>query len=297
MSDGSVRQIVLPPENNMKNVSMKLAIRRLVSAVLLLAIVGAIMFAMMYAWFTLSSAPEVGGFEITISVGGNIMIAPNKAYKVGDTTYNYPAAFSPKLNFNIYSEYDYLKDIGILSPVSTADGVHWFIPDYYDAFDDEVINGEASVGQVRPVCDFSLDRYLEYSNLTSEYNEKAEVGSYVFLDFWVVSPIDDCELRVVSDDVDSGSFALEVKSPVEGDDGGYRLEETSGDLESSIRVGFLVNSDYLFDGSADAYRESSFYEPAYSDLKGAYQEKGNDMWYSDGYSFSIYEPNGDYILP
>lgn len=293
MSVRSARRIDLWPENNMEKLLMKLAARRLISAVLILAITGAILFAMMYAWFTLSSAPEVGGFEITISVGGNIMIAPNKVYNVDGKTYNYPSNFSSSINFNLYSEYDYLKDIGILSPVSTADGIHWFIPDYYDAFDEDVINGVASAGQVKSIDDFTLDTYLEYANLTSEYSEKADKGSYVFLDFWVVSPIDNCELRVVSDDIDSGSFALEVKAPVENEDGSYTLEETSGDFASTVRLGFLVNTDYILDGSEDVYKDSTFYDPAYSKIKGAYQEKGNDKWYSDSYSFCVYEPNAD----
>ena len=99
MSVRSARRIDLWPENNMEKLLMKLAARRLISAVLILAITGAILFAMMYAWFTLSSAPEVGGFEITISVGGNIMIAPNKVYNVDGKTYNYPSNFSSSINF------------------------------------------------------------------------------------------------------------------------------------------------------------------------------------------------------
>ena len=277
----------------MEQVSMKIVVRRLIAAVLALAVAVVMMFSMMYAWVTLSSAPEVGGLKISLSTGGTIMIAANKTVTVDGVTYNYPATFFPTLDFNHYSEYGYLKDLSILSPVSTADGLHWFIPDYYDVFDEEVTNGEAMVGQVKPAEEFFLDTYMQYSNLTGADNQTAADGSYVYLDFWVVSPMDDCELRVASDDSDSGSFALEIKAPVENEGGGYSLAETSGDLASSVRIGFLVNSVYASDGVADAYGESIHYNAEYANLKGDYQEKGGNFLYSDGYSFCVYEPNAD----
>ena len=79
---------------------MKVIVRRLISATLALIVALVMMFSMMHAWFTLSSAPEVGGIEIAINGGTNILFAANKTHNVNGRVYNYPAAFSRTLNFN-----------------------------------------------------------------------------------------------------------------------------------------------------------------------------------------------------
>ena len=71
-----------------------------------------------------------------------------------------------------------------LTPVSTADGLHWYIPTYYSANDTAVINGNAIAGQLKPYNDFTMDSQLAHANIPDV--NAAKQGNYAYLDFWVV---------------------------------------------------------------------------------------------------------------
>lgn len=271
---------------------MKGSFRKLIAAGVTLVMAAAMVVTVSYAWVALSSAPEVSGIEVSIGGGNTILIAANKQETIDGVTYNYPSDFKSTLNFLESEEYEYLLDLSGLSPVSTADGIHWFLPQYYNLSDREVVNGGAIVGHVKPITSFYMDAALEYANLSSSNKAKAVSGSYVYLDFWVVSPNKDVELRVSVGDSDMGSFAIELKD-VQGGENGYTLVEGYGAAAASMRVGFLVNEDRLIDGTLDAYRQSNAYDEEYTELRGSYPNKGDETWYSREYRFSIYEPNGD----
>ncbi len=274
---------------------MNKMIRKLLGAVMALILTVVMVVTVSYAWFTLSDAPVVEGIQVTIGGGNTILIAPDQSQTVDGTTYHYPGRFDKNLIFSQYSQYDYLKSVAGLTPVSTADGEHWYMAEYYDYNDIEVINGEAVVGQKKPIAEFPCDTALTYANLTDEQSALVEKGSYVYLDFWVVSPSADFTLRVSTGDADkgSGSYLLEMKQPVRGTDGTYTLVETAGHAAASARVGFLVCPDRVSETNLNLYRNSAFYDSSYGVLKGMYQQPGEDTLYTSGYRFTIYEPNGD----
>ena len=58
------------------------------------------------------------------------------------------------MNFSRYTTYSYLNDLAGLTPVSTADGVTWFIPQYYDYSDAEVRQGTALSGMLKDFDEF-----------------------------------------------------------------------------------------------------------------------------------------------
>lgn len=268
---------------------MKNAVRKLFAAGTALVLSVVMMVTISYAWSTLSTAPIAEGIQISIGGGNTILIAPNLSKTVDGVTYCYPGWFRDTLNFMQHEQYDYLRDLQALSPVSTADGVSWFIPEYYGLFDKEVQNGDACVGDLKPLSSFLRDTSLQYANLTGVKDAK---GHYLYLDFWVVSPGSDYTLRVSTGDENGGSFLLELKEPVQNSDGKYTLQDTSGIVSASARVGFLVNPDYVDDTTLFYYQQSYSYEDRYPMLRGTYGSVGQE-WYSENYRFSIYEPNGD----
>ncbi len=266
-------------------------LRKIIASGLLLVIVLVMIGVVTYAWITYSIAPEVSGIQVSLAGSNTILIAPNQTQIVDGRIYHYPGKFSRNLNFNEHEQYDYLNELDGLAPVSTADGLHWFLPTYYDINDKAVINGEAVAGDIKPYDDFYLDTKLEYANLTDL--DPAQQGNYVCLDFWVVSPTTNYYLRIAQGDETDGSFVMEIMKPAEDADGGYELVETLGSVSSSVRVGFLVNSDTVLDDTVMYYAESENYSSAYTSLRGNYQEIGGSILESSKNKFTIYEPNGD----
>lgn len=261
---------------------------KLIAASLTLAIAVVMVVTMSYAWTTLSSAPVAEGIQITIGGGNTILIAPDKTQTADGKTYHYPGQFSEQLNFSHYDEYDYLNNLAALRPVSTADGVNWFLPEFYDVSDPEVINGEASVGELKPPSGFTLDTTLAYAN----QKESTGKGHYLYMDFWVVSPGSDYTLRMSSGDDNGGSFLLELMKAVDNGDGTYALTETEGHVASSARIGFLTNSDPVEDMTMLLYQQSPRFSSRFSTLRGRFTDDG-EVWLSSNNRFTIYEPNGD----
>ena len=224
-----------------------------------------------YAWMVLSGNPAVSGIQVAIGGGNTILIAPNLNEEAEDgTLYNYPGYFSDKMNFAMHDSYDYLSDLGGLSPVSTSNGIDWFLSEK------------------------KIDSFLEYANLPSG-DEKLEDGSYIYLDFWVVSPSGDYTLRVSSGDEDSGgSFVMDILSVEQSDnETGYTLAEPESKAAAAVRIGFLANDTQLTDDTMKYYTESYYFDERFTALKGWYQEPNTGTIYLESDRFTIYEPNGD----
>ena len=259
----------------MKNIYLKLAASVLSIVMALTMIVGAT-----FAWFTFSTSPEVGGISIAIGGGRTIMVAPDVTETVeidGEKiTVHYPGAFSSHLDFSEYEYYDYLKKLDGLSPVSTADGLYWMLPTY-----DEV------TGELNPLPEFCVDGKLQYAN-----QMEADKGHYIYVDFWMVSPSSEFDIRVATDyKKNEGSYLIELPKDEKLENETVDLTSTQGMVEASARVGFLVNTKSVDEKVAKAYKESEFFVKQYENLLGVYQEKGEVI--SEEYQFSIYEPNAD----
>lgn len=247
-----------------------------------------------YAWFQMSTNPVVEGIQVSISGGSTILIAADLTQTVDGVTYHYPDVFSDTLSFAQHDSYAYLQNLAGLRPVSTADGINWFIADKYDANDLKVQNGEAVVGQVCDVEDMIRDVALNYANLTDaeEDAEKLAKGHYICMDFWVVSPGSDYYLRISTSD-EGGSFVIDLMDPEETEDG-YTLSGSISSTAASVRVGFLATPDQVTDDKVmELYQQSDSYDEKYTALRGVYQEPGGSSTYSENYNFTIYEPNAD----
>lgn len=248
-----------------------------------------------YAWLVLSGNPTVSGIQVAIGGGNTILMAPNIREEISKgEVYCYPGRFSDKLNFGQEKQYDFLQELGSLTPVSTYNGIDWYLPAYYSGNDPEVQAGKVPSGYLKDFSEFSVDSKLSYANLPSSETGKISKGSYIYLDFWVVSPGGDYTLRVSSgnDTENGGSFVIDLLQPVE-EETGYKLSTTAGSAAAAVRVGFLANDLMLIDDTMQHYQESKYGDNRFHSLRGFYQDPDQDPVYLEENRFTIYEPNGD----
>ena len=248
----------------MNNLSVQ---KKLYSALILMVVSVSLMITVSFAWFTLSTAPAVNNIKVVIGGDNTIKIASNIQETVDGVTVNYPGGFTKVSNFTVDSA-------ALLSPVSTADGVNWFV------LKDEL---KTSQKEVNSLDDFILDTSYSYANTAS--------GGYIYVDFWVLSSLENCVLRLSSGDVsgaETGSYVVQLPSAIKSftNKTGYELDDSHKTLSSSIRVGFLVNDDTIEDNSVmHSYMNSSSYDENFKALRGIYDQLHD-------YDFMIYEPNG-----
>jgi len=162
---------------------------------------------------------------------------------------------------------------------------------YYTEDDPEVRAGTAKAGGLKPYDQFLCDETLTHANLAAD-DESAAEGSYLYADFWVVSPGSRYELRVsTSNDASgAGSYVVDMPQVVETEDG-FAMQTPEYPASESLRVGFLVNQNAAAD-SAAAYAANGG-DQRYTTLMGGYQEKGKPTSPLYSYNtFHIYEPNG-----
>lgn len=266
---------------------------KLIALSLLLVLSLCMVAAASYAWLVMSGSPEITGIQVSIGGSNTILVAADMTETFNGVTYHYPDIFSDTLNFGAHESYRWLGSLDGLTPVSTADGINWFLPAYYDSTDPEVKEGSIAVGQLKDITAFPLETDLTHANLSGADNEVIAAGSYVYLDFWVVSPGSDCTLRVSMGDDSSGSFLIELPQPESTTDG-YTLGAASNQSAAMLRVGFLANSDTLVDNSMVCYQNSIGFDDRFRSLRGLYGEAGNTQLSFQSTRFSIYEPNGDY---
>lgn len=277
---------------------MEKTTKKLIAALLAVILSVTMLVVSSYAWLIQSSSPQVEGMYVSVGGGNTILLAADMTVEADGQIYHFPGSFSDRLNFSQYESYDYLQQLGGLTPVSTADGKNWYLPTYYEKNDPVVESGVAYSGQLKPYSEFVLDDRLMHANLTSEQQEQIEQGSYVYLDFWVVSPGQDYRLHLSTSEETSGSFVIglpEVNAQDQNGDGqqdSYVLEETGSEAAAaSIRLGFLTNEYPVTDLSMFYYQRSQEFAARYTQLRGVYSEKyvtaleQNDR-------FLIYEPNG-----
>ena len=276
---------------------MKKVYIKLIALSLMLVVSVSMVVAVSYAWVVMSTSPEVSGLQVTIGGGNTILVAADLTQVIDGVTYHYPDQFDDKLHFGQHESYAFLKNVESLMPVSTADGIHWFLPEYYDASDEPVRNGKVAAGQIKDISQFTMEADLSHANLVNADEETLIDGSYVYLDFWVVSPGTDCTLRIsvptLEGDNSGGSFLLEQMRP-EKKNGSYTLTEGNSQAAAMFRVGFLANTNMVLDDSMLYYTGSAGYDDDYRSLRGFYSEPG---YYQSGYigdRFTIYEPNADY---
>lgn len=237
-----------------------------------------------YAWLTASTSPVAEGIQVAVGGGSTILLAPDL---VNDAGVHYPGAFGATLRLDDLLDADAYSG---LTPVSTADGLNWYLPVYYTEDDPEVQAETAKAGDLKPYDQFLCDETLTHANLPAGDEATAE-GSYLYVDFWVVSPGSRYELRVsTSNDASgAGSYIADLPKVIETADD-FAMQTPEYPASESLRVGFLVNQNAAAD-SAAAYANGG--DQRYTTLRGGYQEAGKQVQPAFSYNtFHIYEPNG-----
>ena len=203
-------------------------ILKITAAVLLVLAAASLVGAATYAWHILSVAPEAGGMQITIGAAKVIRVAPDVAAADGSHA---PGTFGDTLDITKDANYAYLNKLAGLTPVSTADGVHWYLPRYGDAAD----------GTEGPTA-FTEEKDLAHANVTDE--TVAQEGSYYYMDFWVSAP-EDFNLRLAAGDSKSaGSYALTLPLPQKRGESAWALDYNAGlAAQKCLRLGFLTGLD------------------------------------------------------
>lgn len=237
-----------------------------------------------YAWLTASTSPVAEGIQVAVGGGSTILLAPDL---VNNERVHYPGAFGATLRLDALLDADAHSG---LTPVSTADGLNWYLPVYYTEDDPEVRAETAKAGDLKPYDQFLCDETLTYANLAAG-DEKAAEGSYLYVDFWVVSPGSRYELRVsTSNDASgAGSYVVDLPQVVETEDG-FAMQTPEYPASESLRVGFLVNQNAAAE-SADAYAADGG-DQRYTKLMGDYQKAEEQVQPASYNTFHIYEPNG-----
>lgn len=198
-------------------------IAKLLLAVSLSALAFAMLAGATYAWFVLSTQPEVRGAKVTVGAKNTIQVAPDTVDENGSHVHG------------TFADYITLDDegLGALSPVSTVDGVNWVIPQYEDLED-----GGRLIG-------YTVETNLAHANLPVAGKE----GGYAYLDFWVKSP-EACRLRVSTEYLRgepgqkylAGSFVVTVPEVAEEEDA-FVLNPVVSPAEACVRLGFLADGD------------------------------------------------------
>lgn len=238
-----------------------------------------------YAWLTASTSPVAEGIQVAVGGGSTILLAPDLVNNEG---VHYPGTFGATLRLDDLLDADAHSG---LTPVSTADGLNWYLPVYYTEDDPEVRAGTAKAGDLKPYDQFLCDETLTHANLSAD-DESAAEGSYLYADFWVVSPGSRYELRVsTSNDASgAGSYVVDLPQVVETEDG-FAMQTPEYPASESLRVGFLVNQNAAAE-SAAAYAANGG-DQRYTTLMGGYQKAGEQVQPAFSYNtFHIYEPNG-----
>ena len=87
---------------------------KLITAGLFLAISLVMLVTASLAWFTISTNPEIGGMQVSLFTGRALLMSETEE-----------GEYTELLNLgDIFSSYVDLK------PVSTVDGVNWYLPEY-----------------------------------------------------------------------------------------------------------------------------------------------------------------------
>lgn len=258
---------------------------KLIAMALALTLSVSVLIMSSYAWMVLSSNPAATGIQVIIGGGNTILIAPNV---VTDEGYNIPGNFSDKMNFSGYGmdkSYGYLSSLAGLTPVSTSNGREWFVSgNKVDIFYENA----------------NLPKYVEDENGNQVLNQKVGEGNYIYLDFWVVSPSGDYDLRISTGDgtSDGGSFVVDLPEPKietaeDGTVAGTLFQEEGKSAAASVRIGFLANP-IMLEEEMQAYVNSVYNDDRFKSLRGFYREPNSGSFEIDSERFTIYEPNGDY---
>ena len=252
-----------------------------VSAVSLL-IVAALLVSASFAWFTISTNPEITGLRLSVYGDESLLLSESAD---GD--------FGRELDLS-----DAFTGLADLHPVSTIDGKNWFIPTY------------SADGALNDPSLFTLDDTYEYANVfTVDENgnplsgmdlfNAENNGYYVYTEFYIMTeseggakvrlsfPHADADGDWALDEGIQGTYVVPKYSFQVMENGTVVPSENNYSAQTAVRVGFLVNPTEKRNSKTGTMVADTDYNDAYA----AADKKSGIPACSD--RFIIYEPNAD----
>lgn len=186
-----------------------------------------------FAWFTLSSHPAISSLQVSVSTNKTLLVGTSATGEFGQL-------------LNLGSQ---LSRYVELKPVSTTDGINWFLPTY------------EMLGPLKHPSQFILDDNLNHANALKidrsgnpleglALKDARAKGYYVYAEFWLKTEEPACNVRLSV----PGTQSLDNWEIKQGTYGSYALSSYTRSNEegvvlldqqaqTALRVGFLVDPD------------------------------------------------------
>ena len=202
---------------------------KLLSAALALLVALVLLASGTFAWFTLSTQTMASGLQVSMEFTGE-----EWPFWVSLDGVNFTKEASVQAYFT--QPDNSLEAVTYLRPISTRDGINWFLPNY---------DSIGSVSGFRPVSLESVASCLLHKNANHVLDE--ESNYLVYYDMWVKTedPNTDYYLkltnptntgRVEDYETQFGTYVLSV--PQKKANGGYELTQESENATCCVRIGF-----------------------------------------------------------
>ncbi len=219
-----------------------------------------------WAWFTLSSAPEISGMSVTLFADRALLVS-----KTGEQD-----DFHQSIDIS-----ELFADYAPLKPISTVDGVNWFLPNYEAS--SGILLDPSSYTLADPAQNMNVSLYKGTGNdktmLTGkELFDAKNRGYYVSASFYLATEYEENVTVTLSapdrannnlepwetkepDDGENkhaakyGSYALSVFERDEDDGQVYKIDNNA---QNALRVGFIVDSEDANENEKDRF---VIYEP------------------------------------
>ncbi len=215
-----------------------------------------------FAWYTLSTNPEISGMQVTLEGDRNIWISKNGA------------DFFRHIDISA----EMSSEMSTLRPVSTYDGLNWYVCDYH-----------SSSGNIIEDEFFLKDWCISEEHGTEGHTHCDNGGFFAYTDIWITTKAGSAKIRLSIPDSDerygeeetSGCYVLSYDYSVDKE-GVKTIKLMSRGPETCARVGFMV-----FDAT------SGEEDPVVLGKTENLAEKLKEEGFNKGYDFFIYEPNAD----
>ncbi len=248
----------------------------LVSSMLAMSVVLLVTASM--AWFTLSTAPEITGIQVSLYAKHSLLVSRDGTN------------FSQSINIS-----DAFEGLAPLKPVSTANGIDWFMPAY-------TADGMLDLENFR-LATLEDNANVSIKNLIgNELFEAENRGYFVYTDFYLATDLE--EGCTVSLSVPKGSELLDQWEKDQGLYGSYALANYAIDkhnqvatidnnAQTALRIGFLIKET---DKDGNPTTRFVIYEPN-ADQRSDPALKPFDPNPAEGSVWNEYYVSGFQLLP
>ncbi len=251
---------------------------KLFSAALMLALSLVMLVGASLAWFTVSTAPEISGMQVTMYADLDLLIS-----KTGEEGTFFQSVSTEKEDVpDDYASIDNFPFYAQLKPISTVNGTDWFRPKYkangelepVSQFLPSTLETHANVLMGTLSGEEENQKFTFYPETSYDYFTAYNNGYFVYADVWLTTEnADGVAVTLSVPNLNSlqswetgdesqfsqdhgkkyGTFALGKYEMVENaGEGQEKIAKVDNNVQTALRVGFLVdNQFYIWEPNAD----------------------------------------------